>query len=238
MEVITTYCFDKNYHAIETPDFNHPLLLAVYDSVSTVFLLQHFPFLSPLLFGMPHWLARLLSPNAGAFLDVFGVLEGQIDEVLANPMALEKAEHEIIYHHLLLGNDKGERPSKKSLIEEAGVLVSAGTDTVGTACMVGTFYVLKDENKRKRLVEELNDVWPELEGAVGLEKLEKLPYLVCPSECRPRPLLSIAKIDWSHQGILANVSRGSNPTSTSCIARYRNCWFCHPSRGAFFRSRK
>ncbi|KAF9465444.1 cytochrome P450 [Collybia nuda] len=178
MEVITTYCFARSYGAV-TPSFNHPTLIAMESIGPTFMILQHFPFMKPLIFDMPLWLARIMNPEALAYNDLVEALVSQIDEVLENPLALENAEHEIIYHHLLtppLGKDIS-IPTRKSLLDEASVLIFAGTDTVGNACMIGSFYVLSDDRVQGKLVEELKSSWPDLNDTIGFEKLEKLPYL-------------------------------------------------------------
>jgi hypothetical protein len=60
-------------------------------------------------------------------------------------------------------------------------MVAAGSSTVATASMVGVFHILSDKNIEQRLRQELSEAWPEVDGRMSLERLEKLPYLVRPS---------------------------------------------------------
>jgi len=53
----------------------------------------------------------------------------------------------------------------------------AGSETVGNACTIAAFFVLRDQQVRKKLVDELVRAWPDLNETFGYEDLEKLPYL-------------------------------------------------------------
>ncbi|TFK24619.1 cytochrome P450 [Coprinopsis marcescibilis] len=175
-EVITTYCFAKTYRAIEYPGFLLPMLVALQGTAHIFFVFQHFPFLAPFILGMPLRLAKLLSPGSAAVQIFFNSLEEQIKEVLQDPTALDRAEHEIIYHHLL--NPKSEKKlGYKGLRDEASLMVAAGSDTVGSTATVGTYHILRNEDIKRRLKQELVEAWPDPDAPMSWEKLEKLPYL-------------------------------------------------------------
>ncbi|KAF8870185.1 cytochrome P450 [Infundibulicybe gibba] len=179
MEIITSYSFAQSFNSLGFQNFDHPILLAL-ESLSPVFCtLQQLPFLSPLVMNMPPWLANIVSPNSAALAKFRNHLGSQIDKFLTNPSLLENADHEIVYHHLLSSKPgkQGTTPSRKSLLDEASVLVAAGSDTVGNTCTVGTFYTLGDAAIHRRLFEELRSVWPDRDSHITLETLEKLPYL-------------------------------------------------------------
>lgn len=176
MEVVTTYCFAKSFEAIDYPNFQHPMLLSLDSSGFMIFLMQHFPFVIPFILGIPHWLARRISPDSLEMQFFLKTLESQIDKILANPTTLESEEHPTIYHHFL-ATDAQVKVSKKALQDESAVLLAAGTDTVGNACMIGTVHLLSNRALKDELVSELRAAWPDLDSPLSLEKLEKLPYL-------------------------------------------------------------
>jgi len=103
-------------------------------------------------------------------------LERQIDSLINNPDILSMVEHETIFHHLLEPKDQ-KRPSRASLIDEALTLVAAGSDTVGNACNIGTFYALKYPSIHQKLKKELDEAWPDKDRPMSYTALEKLPYL-------------------------------------------------------------
>jgi len=190
LEIITSYCFSQHTGAIETPGFRDPTIAAIEGTNNIFFINQHFPFLGPLIFG--HKLKKLFQVNLfgkseEALKGLHGVLQARVKEVLTNPASLDVAEHETVFHHLISSESRmkmlspGEKPnipSATSLFQEAGVLVMAGTGTVGNVCSRGMYYVLGKEEVREKLVRELTDAWPDREQRLDLDKLEKLPYLV------------------------------------------------------------
>ncbi|KAJ2912323.1 hypothetical protein MD484_g8092, partial [Candolleomyces efflorescens] len=118
-----------------------------------------------------------MSPGAYHFQLFRQSLIDQIDEILSDPTSLDRAEHEIIYHHLLNPKTGAPPPERLSLVAEASVMVAAGSDTVANASMVGVFHILSDKDVEQKLRQELSEAWPEVDGRMSLERLEKLPYL-------------------------------------------------------------
>lgn len=108
---------------------------------------------------------------------------------MANPEELKNAPHPIIYNRLLDDTIKGASaapPTRKSLLEEAQVLLFAGSDTVGLTLTNGVFHVLDNPAVHQKLMEELTTAWPNLGTAPGYEDLEKLPYLVSHPQAQHR----------------------------------------------------
>lgn len=133
------------------------------------------------MLAMPEWLAYHVNFLYYGWLQVRKEVTKQIDAFLADPGLLESTEHEIIYHRLMNVDSKDghdDSPSRTALIDEAIVLLLAGSDTVGHACEVGVFHALDDPSVRSKLVRELLDVWPDKESHLGYEALGRLPYLV------------------------------------------------------------
>lgn len=178
LDIILNYCFAREYGVIDTPDFRHFLILAYEQSFPMILVLKQFPW-SFYLFIMLGKLVGFLT-GAPTMETVFSEMAATIEKLVARPELLENEAHDTIYHHLLrLHPEKGqtEIPSAKSLQEEAVNLVAAGSDTVGNAATVGTFYILRDAEVKARLRAELEDAWPDLDLDLGYEALERLPYL-------------------------------------------------------------
>jgi cytochrome P450 len=186
MEVITTYCFDKNFNTVSYPDFAHPAMIGFHESNSALVAMRHIPFLRPILFNMPTWLTRRLSPGAMGRINFIKAVDAQISGILEDGSSLDRAEHEIIYHHLLNPKNEGENLSRKSLRDHAMSLVIGGTETVANTCVMATYHVLANSRIKERLKAELVEAWPDVDAApISLERLEKLPYLVRSSQPVP-----------------------------------------------------
>ncbi|KAJ3850649.1 cytochrome P450 [Lentinula lateritia] len=174
-DIITEYCFANSANTL-TPNFDHPIQIGVRDMIKRFWIQRHFPSLNSLVSRAPPKLVHWLFPRYRSYVDMKTGYEKQIDGLLENSDSLSTVDHETIYHHLL--NPKVEvLPSRETLVHEAFTLVGAGSDTVGNVCTVGTFYALKNQNIRHKLVEELREVWPDQDSPMSYAVLEKLPYL-------------------------------------------------------------
>lgn len=106
------------------------------------------------------------------------MIKTQVREILQHPETLQDAPHPIIYHELLNETRGRKIPTESSLRDEALLLVSAGTDTVSNASIVGTMHVIANQNVYTKLRAEIRAVWPNLEERPRYETLERLSYLV------------------------------------------------------------
>lgn len=107
-------------------------------------------------------------------------LQKMIDDMLRNPSVCKECSHSTIFGRFL-SRDLSEGQmflSRETLIQEAMGFIMAGSIELSTALAYGTFHVLNDPEVYQRLVEELIAVFPDPNGAVGFEILERLPYLV------------------------------------------------------------
>lgn len=108
-------------------------------------------------------------------------MEEQIDNLVANPGELKNTPHPIIYSRLLDPTARGADAApatRRSLQDEAQVMVFAGSDTVALTLTTGLFHVLDNPAIHQKLMAELTQAWPNLGTAPSYEDLEKLPYLV------------------------------------------------------------
>lgn len=172
VNVITTFCFAKDIGAIDTPGFRAPIILAMEASLFNFLVFMNFPLANKLIFSLPMWLSRIVAPELLGLFDLQLLLQGQIDELKANPLRLESVPHKTIYHPLLATG------TRKSLYEEGQAMLFGGTDTVSNTAMLLVFYVLQTPGVEERLLGELREVWPDRDAeAPSWDALEKLPYL-------------------------------------------------------------
>src|SRR5712671_1766630 len=106
----------------------------------------------------------------------------QIKAILENPKLLDDAPHRIIYSELLdpEANKGRPAPTALQLQHEAQVLFAAGSHTIGTTLMIGTYHLLHSPEVKQRLVDELFSAWPVLDQPPSYEEIEKLPFLASP----------------------------------------------------------
>ena len=131
LDVITDYCFAEPVNALAANFFQSPFLIAMKTALPIISVFKYFPFLQFIINGLPDWLAVILNPSSRSYFELCRTLSNQIDALVENPALLERADHEIIYHHLLTPQpSKGQNsiPSRRSLMEGATNLVFAGSD--------------------------------------------------------------------------------------------------------------
>ena len=182
LDIILCYCFAEDYQIVHVPGFTHKLILGLEKMFPTILIRKNFPWLWYVLVFVGEVKKALFDSKEGTVGNFEQAASRQIDELLADPQKLAQAEHETIYHHLLTPHPEkgayGKAPSKKSLLEEAKNLLSAGSDTVGNTSTMGTCFILSHPKVYSRLVEELKEAWPDKEIEMRYTELEKLSYLV------------------------------------------------------------
>ena len=179
VDTITTYCFAKSVDAVDSPDWQAPIVVAMDNSLPTFHLFKHFPLFRKLIFSLPPWLAIKASPETAGLTRLQVILDEQVRDVSAHPEKLAESPHPTIYHRLLDRDAHKGRPlpDARSLYEEAQTMMFAGGVTVGDALAIGCFHVLDQPSLLTRLRTEVRDAWPDLHSPPKLEALERLPLL-------------------------------------------------------------
>ncbi|KAF4616048.1 hypothetical protein D9613_011342 [Agrocybe pediades] len=195
LDIITSYCFGSCFSATEYPGFQHPVSTSLEATIYLCWWFKHMPILRTIADTVPEWIVRAVWPATRGFYDQSDHLGAQIDAILEDPAILRQSEHDTMYTYFLenLTDKKGlpgaggkplqtmtkkeKQETRHWLLHEGLNLRFAGSETVGNACTTGTFFLLRDEARKKRLVDELLAAWPDVEKPMGYEDFEKLPYL-------------------------------------------------------------
>jgi hypothetical protein len=205
LEVITTYCFARSSHAMDAPNFQHPILSAIDNTLPMIWIFKHFPLVQKVLLSVPECFASVLKPSTTGIIEQKRLIKEQIDQILKDPSTLCRGGHETIYHYFLNPKNKEEFSmrletdpkdnrlnstegfegkldfttlSKAYLLDEGLYMRFAGSDTVGKVCTTALYYIINNPLVNQTLLEELMEIWPDKGMVVGYDKLEKLPYLV------------------------------------------------------------
>ncbi|KAI0047712.1 putative P450 monooxygenase [Auriscalpium vulgare] len=179
-DVITSFCYARSFDATSAPDFDSALVHASEEVLPMLTLGKHFQVFVWFLRYTPRWLAlRIASPALVAFFRLRDTLQEQIVGFMHDPNLLESTPHPIIYHQLLNPDAHKGRPlpSMQSLLEEAMVLLGAGSDTVSITLAETVFNVVNSPRVVEMLRSELRAAWPILDEPPRYEVLEKLPFL-------------------------------------------------------------
>lgn len=122
LDIISSYCFAHSWSATTYPSFQHPILISMNETPKMIWFNHAFPLLKDIIMSMPAALpTKWLPSNMQGLLAVRATLSGQIDKFLADPLLLQEAEHETVYHHLMTptsGKGHHDIPTRDSLLEE------------------------------------------------------------------------------------------------------------------------
>jgi len=180
-DVITEYAFLTSWDFLDRSDVGHRWFTAVEGESAATALLRHFPWITPIMYRLPDWLALTLVPDLRAQYETEELLEWDLKTIMkAGPNAPEaEKRHPTILYELLYNSNLPE-PEKHlwRLMAEAGLLVIAGTETTGNALNALHFHLLANPEKMARLKKELEEEVKGQWDVPSWQQLKKLPYLV------------------------------------------------------------
>ncbi|KAF8997881.1 cytochrome P450 [Cyathus striatus] len=181
LDIITSYCFASKTPSNQAPhEFQKDILASIDGTLPMIWVFKHFPFIKYLLLGVPEIFASVLKPSTVGILEQRRQMGKQIDYIMKDPSSLDNVDHETIYHYFLNPQEDNQRLppiTREWLLDEGLYMRFAAGDTVGNTCTVAAYHVLTNEHVHKTLTQELREAWPDKDLWLGLESLEKLPYL-------------------------------------------------------------
>ena len=196
-DVISQYSFAKPYGYLDDPNFAPHWHRTIMDVSQNSHILKQFGWLEPLMRSMPIWLVKIITPQMMSLISMQEVLSPNAsEESLTNSFQFchtgvihAKAElakgidvpgQRTIFYDILT-ND-GLRPQEKEteyLMDEAQVVIAAGTVTTAHILSVTSFHIINNPKILATLQAEIRTVTLAEKAQIPWQKLEQLPYLVC-----------------------------------------------------------
>jgi cytochrome P450 len=132
-----------------------------------------------LLVSLPHWLATALAPGVSMYVGFIRDCEKAIKAIKDGTQdPSNKTSHPTLFHELLNSTDiPASEKSVNRLVQEAQIVVSAGTETSAWCLSVITFHLLSNPAILQTLRKELEQTIPDPNKPIPVEKIEQLPYL-------------------------------------------------------------
>ncbi|KAE8369703.1 cytochrome P450 [Aspergillus caelatus] len=176
-DVISDYCFGESYGFLDQiswePNFRKP----IFSLFTPVFAFRFFPFLEPLAIAASS-MSKHLPEDMGLLIKTLTVdMPESIKKTRADLDAGIKSKEQTVFGSLLESDLPAEEKSVQRLTDEAASLIAAGTETVGWALAVTTYYLLSNPEKLQRLRKEISEVVDTSGQLPSWTTLEKLPYL-------------------------------------------------------------
>jgi hypothetical protein len=177
-DIVSEYSFGRSYHRLEQADFDPVYAQSMHEGASQAGFNRQILWPFTLLMSLPPWLVTKLVPDLSLYLDFIRDCETHVKAVKSGARGYEKdEEHPTIFHELLEGNLPPAEKSVARLVQEAQIVVSAGTETTARCLSVITYHLLANPEIVRILRKELEDAIPRLDEVIPLAALEQLPYL-------------------------------------------------------------
>lgn len=194
-DVIFQYSFDRSANLMERPDFAPDWHTVMKETSINFNVMKQFGWAEYMLIITPVWLIRILNPRAIVFLEMEKVVAPMYHVPFIGANTRSKAlyrqvsriqqdlkdggkptgQKTIFYDVLTSDGVRPEDKTIKHLVNEARVIVIAGTVTTAHILSILTFHVVNNPNILKRLQAELATLTSEDQS---WRQLEKLPFLV------------------------------------------------------------
>ncbi|KAK1218250.1 hypothetical protein PQX77_014623 [Marasmius sp. AFHP31] len=175
MDIIMSYLFAQEFGALDYPGFAHPLLVSLDGIIGGTWIMYYLQPLGDLMKILPESVIRKLNPMAAPLLDQVHHIDQKVEELTLKAVK-DTADSKAIFHVWMdkaNGSDPWNVP-KSQIMDECTSMQLAGSDTVGNACMIGTFHILRKRMTLTKLRRELDAL---CEEQMTFEALAKLPYL-------------------------------------------------------------
>ncbi|KAJ5713013.1 Benzoate 4-monooxygenase cytochrome P450 [Penicillium malachiteum] len=188
-DVITQYCYGWNYGYLN--DTKNATRVDLVDAVSGLMLMFHInrflPFLVTIFRTAPPGVVRFLQPRMGDLFDVKARLREQSIAALKDKKSEDKdetnkkdeksEESNSIFDALVGENVPAEEKTVDRLVDEAALLLGAGTETTARSLAVSMFHVINNKEIGRKLREELKTVLEKPTSKASWTDLEQLSYL-------------------------------------------------------------
>ncbi|EFW23057.1 benzoate 4-monooxygenase cytochrome P450 [Coccidioides posadasii str. Silveira] len=93
IDVITYLCFGSSVDAINAPDHQAPIIIAMDASLPVFVRFKHSAFYKSMIVNCPPAISKIVSPLTAGLVDLQQLLKGQIKEMTEDPSTLEKLPH-------------------------------------------------------------------------------------------------------------------------------------------------
>ncbi|KAL0940514.1 elymoclavine monooxygenase [Colletotrichum truncatum] len=195
VDTIMPVLFDRHMNLVDSDEEIPPFLDIMHKFAENFLITKHFPFLIHLAMSIPMSIAQKVLPGYAQFRQQCAewIQEIEDKQINGNDTA---ADGRSTYFDLLLSTRNTKmyhKLSRDALVDEALALCFAGTDTTSFALTFGTYYLLRNEDKLAKMLEELKNVPTNAEGLYEYRDVCKLPYLVRGSKSDYCPQTAVIK---------------------------------------------
>ncbi len=188
-DIITQYCFNRCFGALDRQDLGRELNQLMGVGVKINPLGRTFPTLARTAISLPRWVLGWsgLVSTTGAFLDLADKLSSEARNEAIRDLASGKysqtddADSRTVLHSMMRSDVlPAHEKTEKRLQADGMTLIAAGFDTTSRTLTVIFYHLLTKEHIRARVLEEIRTLMPTPDSPLPtVAQLEQLRYVTC-----------------------------------------------------------
>lgn len=177
-DVVSGYCFPESYHLLDNPTFA-PDFSELWKSISSnSHVLKQFPWLFPTMLKFPGWFVERFLPDFAVTFQWRRVWQQQVMDIKSgSDLTNDKTARSSIFRTVLESDVPSQDKSVSRLVEDAQLMLAAGTETTARTLAVATYHILSNQHVLRSLMSELATSMPQIGTKPRIAELEQLPYL-------------------------------------------------------------
>ncbi|CZT46526.1 related to trichodiene oxygenase cytochrome P450 [Rhynchosporium secalis] len=179
-DIISDHCFGESSNNLDKEDLSKPYFSAFHDAGKGFHFITWNPWFVPTIEALPQWVVALLIPQLEIFLQLMQDLNRRLTNVKMEIKDIGSSDNteSTVFHSLLRNpNLSIADKSDERMLEEARVMLGAGTDTTSITLTAITYQILANPAIFKKLRAELIAAIPDPNNEPVLSQIEALPYL-------------------------------------------------------------
>ncbi|KAK2734149.1 hypothetical protein FQN57_001864 [Myotisia sp. PD_48] len=181
-DLITSFVMDRSFGYLDAPNWHPHWGQTLRDASELATVTKQITWILPILKCLPQPFVESLNPGLSLFYTLARRCQERIAEVFISRETIQEIgaveeRKRTLFDQILDSNLSFEEKEPERLAQEVRSAIGAGTETTSNTLSVITFHILSNPNQLRTLQNELRGLEPDLEVALDLCALEKLPYL-------------------------------------------------------------
>ncbi|RAH75643.1 cytochrome P450 [Aspergillus aculeatinus CBS 121060] len=175
-DVITLHSYGQRFGFLEDKNFRCNIRQAVGEITVLSHYNRFFPRVVQVIEQLPLWLLSWLQPGKSSLYDLQRTVYAQSQESIAKRASGSELRRSV-FTSLTDPKVPPHERTPQRLKYEGFLVLAAGTETTGRVLTIAAFHLAHSPEICDRLRDELKQVMPTPQSAVGFPELEKLAYL-------------------------------------------------------------
>lgn len=177
-DIIVDYCFERDYHFAEQPQFRAFFTDAMVDLLDPVHFVTQFPWVVKFVNMLPESMIKSMQPGMASVIQFNNEMKDQIVGIKQSARIQDtEKSHDTVFSALLESTLPPEELSVTRLQHEAISVTGAGIETTMRALSLASFHIIANRPVFERLRKELVAAIPDPANPPSWDELGRLPYL-------------------------------------------------------------